>query len=359
MSFARPTLAELITRTTADLVSRLQLESEVMRRAFVRTVSRVWSGAVHALYGHLDWSSRQHLVSTCDAEFLDAHGAEYELSRLPATYASGEAIFSGADGAIVPAGTRVQRADGVEYLVQADAAIDAGGTVAVAVDAVDAGADGNSGPGTALTLTSSIPAVFAAAAAPDGITGGNDVESDARFRARVLERKRAAPQGGALVDYEIWAKEVAGVTRVWVRPQWMGAGTVGVLFVADDAGTGYGEDIIPDAGLVADVQAYLTDPARAPVCAEIYAVAPVPLTITMTIALSPNTAAVQAAVTAELIDLFRRAGEPGSTIPLSQIREAISIAPGETYHEMIAPVDDVVAPANQIPVLGDLTFSAA
>ncbi|TJW61918.1 MAG: hypothetical protein E5X43_37835, partial [Mesorhizobium sp.] len=44
--------------------------------------------------------------------------------------------------------------------------------------------------------------------ASGGIGGGADTETDASLRARILDRKRRPPQGGAYSDYEQFARAV-------------------------------------------------------------------------------------------------------------------------------------------------------
>jgi uncharacterized phage protein gp47/JayE len=67
---------------------------------------------------------------------------------------------------------------------------------------------------------------------------------------------------------------------------------------------------------------------------------------------------VQAAVAAELADLLRREAEPGGTILVSHLREAISIAVGETNHVLSSPAADVTHATGQIATLGTITWSS-
>jgi uncharacterized phage protein gp47/JayE len=66
------------------------------------------------------------------------------------------------------------------------------------------------------------------------LVNGSDIESIPDLRARLLERIQNPPSGGAAEDYVAWALEVPGVTRAWVYPKEMGAGTVTVRFVRDN-----------------------------------------------------------------------------------------------------------------------------
>ena len=185
--------------------------------------------------------------------------------------------------------------------------------------------------------------------AAGGLTGGADIEVDTALRARLLARIRQPPHGGALHDYVAWALEIPGITRVWPVAGELGVGTVTVRFVRDDD-----TDPIPDAAEVVALQAHL-DAVR-PVTAQVFAVAPIPVALDLQIRLTPNSTTVQAAVTAELQDLLRREAEPGATLLLSHIREAISIATGETDHELLAPVANVEHAAGEMPVLGTITW---
>ncbi|MHC8326141.1 baseplate J/gp47 family protein [Pseudomonas sp. LB1P83] len=155
----------------------------------------------------------------------------------------------------------------------------------------------------------------------------------------------------AASDYEQWALEVAGVTRVWVYPLQMGAGTVTVLFVCDED-----VSIIPSPAKVAEVQAYIE--ARAPVTAEVFVAAPVADPLVMTIKIAPNTTAVQNAVLAELADLIDRDSAPGGTILISRLREAVSLATGEDNNQIVTPTADVTHAAGHMATLGTVTFSS-
>ncbi len=133
----------------------------------------------------------------------------------------------------------------------------------------------------------------------------------------------------------------------------MGLGDVLVLFTRDDDGDGP----FPSAGEIAAVQAYIDADTRRPVTAKVRVQAPTALTVDITVAITPDTTEVRAAVQAELEDLFLREGAPGVTIPLTHIAEAISIAPGETDHNLTVPSADVAPTATQLPVLGTITWA--
>lgn len=350
MPFTRPTLTELIDRVTADISNRLGVEGSVLRRSLIGILGRTEAGAVHLLYGYLDWIAKQVMPDTAETEFLVRWASIWGLTRKPATFAAGQLTFTAVNGSVIQAGTVVQRQDGVQYTTLAEATVTAG-SIAVAAQALTAGATANSATGLKLILLSPIAGVQSSVvvAAP-GITGGTDVESDDRLRARLLQRIRQPPQGGSKSDYETWALEVPGVTRVWVYPLQLGAGTVTVLFVNDDDPV----SIIPGPALVAAVQAHID--VKRPVTAEVFVQAPIADPLNMTIKLDPNTQPVRDAVTAELLDLITRSAQPGGTLLISQLREAVSIAAGESNNQIVTPTADVVSPTGHMPTLGTITF---
>ncbi len=96
---------------------------------------------------------------------------------------------------------------------------------------------------------------------------------------------------------------------------------------------------------------------RRPVCADVTVAAPIAAPLDLTITLTPSSDAVKAAVEAELRDLIARETEPGGTLLLSHIQEAISIAAGETDHVLTAPSANVTPAAGHITTFGAITWS--
>lgn len=351
MPFNRPPLQSLIDRAIADITSRLPGADALVRRSNLYVLSRVHAGAMHELYGELDWLSRQALPDICDDDVLLRWASVFlTVPQKAATFAVGQTTFNGTNGSIIVAGTLLQRGDGVEYTANADTVV-AAGVAAVNVTAVVAGAAGNAAVNTQLSLVSPIAGVNAAGSvAAGGLANGFDIELIASVRARLLTRLRQAPQAGTGADYENWALEVSGVTRAWCLPRYYGTRTIGLCFVTDGAAGG----LIPSGATVTAVQAYI-DSVR-PVTADATAFAPVADLLNFTIALTPNTPVVQAAVQAELADLLSREAVPGGTLLLSHIRQSISVATGETDHVLSVPAANVVSAAGHIATLGAFTW---
>ena len=351
MPFDRPTLPRLIERIGQDIASRSARTPMPLPGSPDRVLATALAGAAHLLHAHLDWLSRQFLPDTADADWLERHASIWlKNGRKPASFAFGTVDFTGAAGSTVQTGTLLQRADGMQYQTDLDATLGVGGSATVSITALAAGAAGNLAAGSSLSLVSPVLGVDSAiTTSGDGIVGGADAESDSELRARVLDRIRNPPQGGAKDDYVRWALEVQGVTRAWCLPNHLGVGTVVVLFVRDNDASP-----IPDAAEVDVVQAYIDE--RRPVTAEVSAVAPIAVPTTYQIQLTPATAAVKAAVEASLRDLHRREGEPGVTLLLSHIREAISLAAGESDHVLVDPTANVTHLPYEMPTFGGIAW---
>ena len=361
MSFTRPTLAALVTRIRADFHGRLDSFGALLRRALVEVLAVVWAGAVHMLHGHLEWLGKQIFADLSERTYLLRQAAMYGLSPTAATYASGTVTATGENGSAIDTDAVLVSTDGVRYEVTATATI-AAGEAAVSIRAIEAGDAGNIDAAATLSFESPVVGVDADATVDvGGIAGGFDEEDTEELRDRLLLRLREPPQGGNEQDYLAWTLAVAGVTRAWVFPNEDGLGTVVVRFVCDDL-----VDIFPEAAVVTSVQTAID--AERPITAEVTVEAPTALEVDFDIWITPEAgqdeATVQAAVEAELADLFRREAEPGDgagsgTILLSHLRTAIGVAEGVDDFALLSPGADVEPGTGQLPVLGTVTWGTS
>lgn len=352
MSFNRPTPNELLSRIQAEFDIGLATSEARLRYSMEGVLARVLAMVSHELHGYLDFISKQILVDTASEEYLDRHGSLWGIPRKLASSAIGAVQFTGVNDTIIPAASVIKRSDGIEYVTDADVTI-AGGVANANITASVTGASGNAVTGVKLSLTSPIAGVVSESTVlTPGIVFGADIEDDEDYRGRIIERIQNPPQGGAEHDYIKWAKEVAGVTRVWVYPEQLGDGTVQVIFVMDGkVGT-----IIPTVDEVEQVQDYIDAPERKPTTADVTVTAPTAVPIAFEIHLNPNTAKVQNAVRAELEDLFTRESYPGGTILHSHLAQAISTADGEFDHVIVSPVGNIARSFGEISTLGTITW---
>ncbi|MTI13371.1 baseplate J/gp47 family protein [Sansalvadorimonas verongulae] len=357
MPFQRPSLKNIIDRTTADLDSRMGGVS--FRRAVKTVLARALAGVAHGLYGYLDYLARQINPATAEGYFLHLWCQVWKVIPREAQTAKGQVTFTGNTGASIATGTLLVRSDGAQLRVTTGATL-ASGTALVDVEALEAGASANTETGVIVQLQKPVEGVLAdATVAGTGITGGENAEDDESLRTRLLLRIQKPPKGGNKDDYERWTLEVPGTYKAWCYPNRMGLGTVSVTFTSNDP-----DNPIPDAALVTAVTEHI-DIRRPVSMKERYIYAPNPAPQTIVIAnLQPDTPEVRAAVTEELKDLFYRIAQPedgkgAGMIPVSQIRESISVALGENDHTLISPTVNIEPAVGELATFGGVTWQTA
>jgi uncharacterized phage protein gp47/JayE len=362
MPYERPTLTTVVTRIMDDIKSRIENANSILRRSMLKILSRVLGGAVHLLYGFINFLSDQMFMTSADEEYLVTHCEEYGIQRKAAVKATGEGTATGTNGYIISVGALLQTPDGTEYSVDKDVLI-SGGIANLSSTAVIAGVDGNQDPGTVLTFVSPITGVDTTVTVDsNGITGGLDQEDVEDLRDRGLTRKRQPPHGGADFDYVSWALEYPGVTRAWSFPQYQGVGTIGLAFVRDnDENT-----ILPDSDQRQAVRNYIvshTNPLTGlvvgcPVGAEpgLYVIDLGLHSLDFTLAIYPKTTAVQNLVQAKLQEMIVDLLGPGETNYKSDIIKYASRATGLVAVRVESPEEDTAIAVNRVPVMGTIQF---
>jgi uncharacterized phage protein gp47/JayE len=359
MPFTRPALATLITQAKTYIKSHLTGDDPFLRRCVEGTVAEATAGLTHGLYGMLVWLSKQLLPDTADIDWLIRWASIYGLTRSPAVKAQLTVAITGTNSTTCPAATLWADATGVQYTQDADVTI-AGGVGTASVTAVVAGVAGNQVSGAVLSLVSPVTGINSAGSVSTTTATGFDLEAPATLLARLLLRLQTPPKGGGPGDYESWALAVSGVTRAWEFPRANGAGTVVVRFVCDDLPV-----IIPDASVVAVVQAYLETKApvaagRGPNDVGVLALAPTGSDLDFSIDLSvgADTAAIRAAVVANLTDMMLQKATPeGVTLYLAWIEDAIATATGVTNYTLNSPTASQVYAVGTMPLMGAVVFA--
>jgi len=390
MPFQRPTLSQLRGQVAADINAAIPGADGLLRFSNVAILGKSLAGLAHLHYGYLDFIALQAVPYTATEEFLEGWAALKGITRNAASTATGSVTFTGTSGTLIPASTLLSRGDGYQYKTNADATIGGGGTISAAITAVlppvdpitnpgGGGASGNADSGTVLTLGTAIPGVSSSATS-SALTGGADVETDASLRNRMLLAYQAPPQGGDAEDYVEWALAVPGVTRAWVTPHGLGAGTVIVRMMFDVAeavhnGFPQGTDGVAaaetrDSAATGDQLAVANHIfALQPVTALVYAVAPTANTVNFTInGISGASSDTKAAIAAAIDDVFVREGAPGGAIDpqtglafgpvdLSSIESAIAAIAGTAGFVITSPSSNITSGTGAIPIRGTVTYT--
>ncbi|EIJ6701624.1 baseplate J/gp47 family protein [Serratia marcescens] len=357
MPFNVPTLRQLIKTGEQDI--EIELDEKLPPVGVERALNTSFSGAVRDVYDYQSWIADQVVPSpkSDDQTIIDTASTEGVI-RKAATYATGKAVFKGSQP--IPLNTEMQARNGNGYHV-ITASAPANGVQTVTIQADDVGASGNLDADAQLTLVSPIPGVESTGVVDgNGLTGGTDIEPISELLDRLLFRKRNPPVGGAVHDYVIWAREMAGVSRAWAWDAWHGPGTVGLAWVYDSR-----TDITPTAADRAAMNEYLfrhADPATGnfvgkPGGIEVWIISLTLKPIGPAIKLVPDSAETRRATLANL-NALQRTLSPGSTLLLSSLRTAIGTATGVTDYTLNIN-SDITSASGELITIGDVTWLTA
>jgi len=192
-------------------------------------------------------------------EYLDDHAELRGINRLPATFATGRALFTGDAGTVVPAGTviaavpQVENGPDAEYITTESVTLDGAGEGTAAFQAREAGEGGNVPAGIVTDIVTPI-AELTGVTNEDPVTGGTDPETDDALRPRVLETFQGTAVANAAY-YRRIGLNFPGIGRVSVRRAPSGPGTVFVIISTADGDPvssltldAFQELLDPDAG---------------------------------------------------------------------------------------------------------------
>jgi len=254
-------------------ISELGSTVPIFRRAFVRIQAKVIAGVVWAMQHLVAWAMKQIFIQLMDTDFLQYLADWYNLPRKAASTAILTATATGDSGTQIDAG-RLVSFGSIVFSVRTLATL-VDGSVTFEIECLTAGADGNLEAGTVLSFPSPVIGVTSIEVAGISVEG-KDIEDKEVWRARIRARMRTAPQGGAYGDYIQWACEVPGIVAAYVKRT-----ETGVYVYPLAAKTGPSR--VPGTAKITEVQTYIQDPIRRPLCANVYALPALERTVAATI----------------------------------------------------------------------------
>jgi len=381
MPFKRPTLTELRQQNRLFLETELEGTGTVLKNSNLAVLADADAGMAHLHNAFLDYIALQTNPYTSTDEYLAGWGAMKKVYRKAASAATSPAFtIQGSVNTILSAGSLLNRSDGVQYRTMADITTDATGSGSgpvtallsdPAADITGGGAKGNASVGTVLTLNVNVPGLQSSGTLTTAATGGADIEDEEDFRQRVLLAYQNPPQGGSDADYKSWALAVSGITRAWVKRRIMGAGTVGVYIMTDNATAGggfptgtdgvssfepyYAVKATGDQRRVADhIFPLQSDTALVWVCS------PVKKSVDFVInGISQASSSTVAAIAVAIDGVFFEGGNPDGTgkIYLSDLNKAIGDVDGTTGYVLVQPAANIALGTGELPVRGKVTFT--
>lgn len=229
------------------------------------------------------------------------------------------------------------------------------------------GQETNIDAGSILTLSSAPVGMNSTAIVTFGsIGGGTDAETDESYRSRVLEALGTDFGMFSAAEIKIVAREIAGVTRVWVMEATEGAtngvlpGQVKIFFMRDlDANP------FPSGIEVETLRTHIIDtckPAHT-VDEDVMVSGPTRLDVDFAFtSITPDTASMRTAIKASLAQFFAESVDLGVNIVEDDYRCAIknTFDPERrqtlTSFVLSSPTGDITVGTNELPYLGDVTF---
>ncbi|MFT8896776.1 MAG: baseplate J/gp47 family protein [Acetobacter sp.] len=300
-----------------------------------------------------DWCLELMVTTATEAGLLSQHAIQWDTPRIPAQAAVGNVQMTlppTAASVLVPINQALTVDGSINWLVTAETTVVSGATTTVPVRASATGAGGNLAAGTSLTAVTPIAGVTAIVVDSSGIAGGAAIEAVEAWRSRIIAAIRNPPGGGTASDYERWA-QAAGAAYVNVIPQWLGAGTVGIVVAM--AGR-----VAPTTSELAQIATYLTDRSRLVVRANIILLPVTIVTQNVTLSITPDTVENRADVQAALASYFNGLGI-GDTIYHSQLEAAVASVTGVTSNLVTTPAANVSLAGNQMAALGTILWQAS
>lgn len=212
-------------------------------------IEQVLSPNVEALYRAIVAVTDDFFIKTASGVALDNKGADYGLSRVVDTAATGLGRFSGSSGSTVSAGTKIQvpatsNSAAVVYSTDVTGTIQpAASFVDIPITADVAGTIGNTSANTITEFLSGLPAGITSVTNPKRINDGLDRESDESLRQRIYDFYTSLTRG---TDFSIEAasRNIGGVLRASFSENTPTAGA-GILYI--DVGSATATDQIRDA----------------------------------------------------------------------------------------------------------------
>lgn len=346
-----PTIKEIRDRIVSDINARIPSSDARLPNSVLNILATVFAMAIYPLYQLFEYICLQIDPATAEGTYLERHGRMVRLTRNSASPGVGRVTFTGLAGTEIPLGTEIQRSDGVKYQTTVAAQLTAD-SITVPVISLDDGKTVNADQGVQCSLISPIAGLDSECEiASGGITGGSDIESDKDFKERILERMKNPPGAGTKADYKNWAESIPGVSKAWVYPQELGVGNVTVRIITDQGS----EAPIPSEELIKKVKDYI-ETVRPIGVSNLQVLAPIAKPLDLTIDLLPDDETTRESVKSSLKNLIRQEAEPGGTLLLSHIRQAISNATGEYDNALVSPTADVTSETGELLVLGEITW---
>ncbi len=210
-----------------QLEAQFNFKIPLLSKAFNRTVARVLAAVWMINYKAGNWMLLQLFVSTASFKSITIFGKTItpliEWGRLigvgdplPSTAArlSIDVTVNSPAETLLSGTQFVSTINGFTYITDQDYVL-VGPVDTIEVVSTQPGTQGNLDALDPISLVNPLGIIDRDAVVDSVIISGVDPETETDYRARVEEKFKERPQGGALVDYRIWSSEVPGVDQTF------------------------------------------------------------------------------------------------------------------------------------------------
>jgi uncharacterized phage protein gp47/JayE len=346
MAYIAPTFAALKARIEQDLSALVA----VLRLA----LAVVFAKAVSSLHVHLEWIDQQCSPLTCSLERLYDWAVLYSVTRLDATFATGQIAVTGNVGAFVLLDELLRADNGLDYAVTAAVEL-ASGVNLVSIKCTTAGQAGNITVGSVLTFVEPQAGVDSQATVnANGITGGAEQEDLETWRARVVDEWQVVTEYGGRSgknrDYVAWAKKAhPSVTGALVYRNILGMGTILVRPICNGL-----EGRLPTTAIMDAIAAKFLE--LAPAGADWSLALPLQQLVTVNLTLNPavDSEANRALITNAINNLILAENSETSVIFMAELDAAIASV--TTQYTRNAPLADITVNSGSVFILNAVVF---
>lgn len=221
---------------TVDYVYDLLIQSfqekfnnrlRLLPKSFIVVLAKVCAAIFVVPYKLAGWFYLQLFPDTASFDRVNVLGHDLRpLVKLGNLFGVGEptsgqewegviAAVVALEGQVIMQGAQLKSDKTGLVYVTSETVTTAGESVNLPVYCSQAGAAGNLEIGDELKFVSPLSGVEQAAAVSSITQAGVDDETEAHYRARVVNRYSNQPQGGALSDYRIWSFDAEGVLQTY------------------------------------------------------------------------------------------------------------------------------------------------
>ena len=290
-----------IDEIQADIINDIETKFgqivPILPKAVFRVLAYVLAAIWVILYKFGAWLYLQIFVTSGDEEAVEYWGVLVGITRVAATAWQGVLELGViTTGGTLLAGTQFVNTDTqIVYISTSDVSLSSSNVI-VPLKSVTLGFTSNLDNGTELKLATPLSALDDFGTITSTSVTAIDKEDLEDYRARVINRYKNPPQGGALSDYVIWSTEVSNVINAY--PYVGSPGEVDVYIEVNDKTDG-----LADVTDIFNVEDSINQPDRRPVTAVINVASIVRTDVNITITtLDPDTSQLRSDIEEALTD---------------------------------------------------------